>query len=85
MRQRRWMELLKDYDFTLQYHPEKANVVADALSRKPRGVIAYLMIREWELLEMLVEFNIPLAGPKEGQLLCSLVAQPTLISEILEE
>ena len=32
MRQRRWMELLKDYDFSLQYHPGKANVVANALS-----------------------------------------------------
>ena len=34
MRQRRWMEYLKDYDFELLYHPGKANVVADALSRK---------------------------------------------------
>ena len=33
-RQRRWMEFLEDYDFTLHYHPGKANVVADALSRK---------------------------------------------------
>ena len=32
MRQRRWMEYLEDYDFTLQDHPSKANVVADALS-----------------------------------------------------
>ena len=32
MRQRRWMEFLKDYDFRLNYHPGKANVVADALS-----------------------------------------------------
>ena len=31
MRQRRWMELLKDYDCTIEYHPGKANVVADAL------------------------------------------------------
>ena len=31
MRQRRWMEFLEDYDFTLHYHPGKANVVADAL------------------------------------------------------
>ena len=32
MRQRRWMEFLEDYDFTLHYHSDKANVVVDALS-----------------------------------------------------
>ncbi|KAJ9561422.1 hypothetical protein OSB04_006582 [Centaurea solstitialis] len=37
MRQRRWLELLKDYDCDLLYHPGKANVVADALSRKNHG------------------------------------------------
>jgi len=34
MRQRRWMKFLKDYDFELHYHPGKANVVANALSKK---------------------------------------------------
>jgi hypothetical protein len=34
MRQRRWLELIKDYDLEVHYHPRKANVVADALSRK---------------------------------------------------
>ncbi|RVW23677.1 Retrovirus-related Pol polyprotein from transposon gypsy [Vitis vinifera] len=34
MRQRRWIELLKDYDCIIQYHPGKTNIVADALSRK---------------------------------------------------
>jgi len=34
MRQRRWLELIKDYDLEVHYHPSKANVAADALSRK---------------------------------------------------
>ncbi|KZV41790.1 hypothetical protein F511_24314 [Dorcoceras hygrometricum] len=38
MRQRRWLELVKDYDCTISYHPGKANVVADALSRKLVGL-----------------------------------------------
>ena len=46
MRQRRWMEFLEDYDFTLHYHPGKANVVADALSRKSWGVLASIASRE---------------------------------------
>ena len=34
MRQRRWLELFKDYDYIIDYHPGKDNVVADALSGK---------------------------------------------------
>ena len=51
MRQRRWMEFLEDYDFTLHYHPGKTNVVADALSRKSQGVLASIASREWRMLE----------------------------------
>jgi len=38
MRQRRWVELIKDYDCIIDYHPGKANVVADALSRKDKAI-----------------------------------------------
>ena len=47
MRQRRWMEFLEDYDFTLHYHPGKANAMVDALSRKSQGVLASIASREW--------------------------------------
>ena len=50
MRLRRLMEFLKDYDFKLLYHPGKANVVADALSRKTEHT-THLLIKEVELLE----------------------------------
>ena len=52
------MELLKDYDFFLQYHPGKVNVVTDALSRRPHTLIASLMIREWQALETIAEFDL---------------------------
>jgi hypothetical protein len=34
LRQQRWLELIKDYDLRINYHPDKANVVADAISRR---------------------------------------------------
>lgn len=45
MRQRRWMDFINDYEFDLQYHPRKANVKADALSRKSLQVSS-VMIKE---------------------------------------
>ena len=49
------MEFLEDYDCTINCHPEKANVVADSLSRKAQ--LADLMVREWNLLEDVSEWN----------------------------
>jgi phosphotransferase system HPr-like phosphotransfer protein len=46
MRQRRWLELIKDYDCKINYHLCKANVVADALSRKSIMELAALGISQ---------------------------------------
>ncbi|GJW00890.1 putative reverse transcriptase domain-containing protein [Tanacetum coccineum] len=54
MRQRRWLELLSDYDCEIRYHPGKVNVVADALSRKER--IKPLRVRA---LVMTIGLNLP--------------------------
>jgi hypothetical protein len=39
MQQRRWVELIKDYDCIIDYHPGKANVVMDALSHKDKAIM----------------------------------------------
>ena len=58
MRQRRWMEYLEDYDFTLQYHPGKANVVADVLSQKSQGVLNSVASWKWQMLETVGQFRL---------------------------
>ncbi|KAJ8747041.1 hypothetical protein K2173_011271 [Erythroxylum novogranatense] len=58
MRQRRWLELLKDYDCTIEYHPGKANVVADALSRKSYSSVAQVQVSRLPSLVQLRALNL---------------------------
>ena len=51
MRQRKWMEFLEDYDFTLHYHPGKENMVTDTLSRKAWEALPNIASREWQMLD----------------------------------
>ena len=83
MRQCRWMEYLEDYDFTLHYHPGKANVVVDALSRKSWGVLASVASREWQMLEAVGQFGLHYKGQDQGTF-DSLVAMPSLLSRVIE-
>jgi hypothetical protein len=81
MRQRRWLELIKDYDLSLQYHPGRANIVTDALSRK---VYVNCLSTE-ELPEDLCKGlrDLSLEVVPEGYV-ASLVVQPTLTDRIRE-
>ena len=51
LRQRRWLELLKDYDCTILYHPGQANIVADALSRKSMGSLTHVSVHQRPLVK----------------------------------
>ena len=83
MRQRRWMEFLENYDFTLHYHPGKANVVADALIRKSQGVLASIASREWRMLEIVGQFRLQYDEQAQGTL-GSMMATPSLLSRVIE-
>ena len=66
MRQRKWMEYLEDYDITLHYHPNKENMVADALSQKSQGVLASVASRKWHMLEVMGLFRLHSRGQTQG-------------------
>nr|ABA95022.1 retrotransposon protein, putative, Ty3-gypsy subclass [Oryza sativa Japonica Group] len=81
MRQRRWLELIKDYDMGIHYHPGKANVVADALSRK-----GYCNATEGRQLplELCKEFERLNLGIVSRGFVAALEAKPTLIDQVRE-
>ncbi|KAB2624761.1 S ribonuclease [Pyrus ussuriensis x Pyrus communis] len=68
LRQRRWLELLSDYDCTIDYHPGRANVVADALSRKSHGRINALYASRIPLLVDLRATGVRMFVPSNVEL-----------------
>ncbi|GJR78917.1 reverse transcriptase [Tanacetum coccineum] len=79
MRQRRWLELLKDFDANIQYHPGKANVVAGTLSRKNFGILTCFKIQPKIIKDLeLMVVELVVRG-SEGDI-ASLKIKPKLIS-----
>ena len=79
LRQRRWMEYLEDYDFELYYHSEKANVIADAPTRKSHSSIASLVMYEWKMIGQIGECKVDLYESGDQASMCFIVVQLTLI------
>ena len=78
MRQQRWLELVKDYDCEILYHPGKANRVADALSRKSTAAVMSIQtmpkMLQWDIQRMDLEI---ISGK-----LSTLTLQPTILDGI---
>ena len=70
LRQRRWMELVKDYDYVINYHPGKSNVVVDALSRKSAQTLRAL--------------NAHLLFSDDSAIVSELIEKPDLLNRVLE-
>ncbi|KAL0556806.1 hypothetical protein IC582_005323 [Cucumis melo] len=83
MRQRRWLELVKDYDCEILYHPGKANVVADALSRKVSHSAA-LITRQAPLHRDLERAEIAVSVGAVTMQLAQLTVQTTLRQRIID-
>ncbi|XP_058106404.1 uncharacterized protein LOC131249632 [Magnolia sinica] len=85
MRQCRWMETLKDIKFDVSYHPDKANLVADALSRKKAiEFVAPLMVREWDMVEFVRDFDMKLTVEEPYEFIAHIQAQPMINSKIIK-
>ena len=83
LRKRRWLELIKDYDCTIEYHPGKANVVADALSRRPESSLSHMRSGYLPLLVDLRALGVILEVEDSGALLATFHVRPLLMDQIL--
>jgi hypothetical protein len=81
MRQRRWLELIKDYELEIHYHPGKANVVAYALSRKSQVIMMVAHPMPYELAKKFDRLSLRFLNNMRG---VTVELEPTLEREIKE-
>ena len=84
LRQWRLVKYREDYDFSLQYHLGKANLVANALSRKPHGILAALALEGWKRLVVIGDYNLQFYEDENMACVYNMVATPTLLQWVLE-
>jgi hypothetical protein len=91
LRQRRWLELIKDYDLGINYHPEKANVVADALSRRSHvsqlvmDSMPFVLSEEFDKLNLRIIANTEAMEMEVGSSLLQEIRRGQLEDEKVQE
>jgi ribonuclease HI len=91
LRQRRWLELIKDYDLGINYHPRKANVVADALSRRSHvsqlvvDSMPYELCEEFDKLNLMIIANSKAMEMEVGSSLLQEIQRGQLEDEKVQE
>ncbi|KAF3644295.1 hypothetical protein FXO37_21536 [Capsicum annuum] len=88
LRQRRWLELLKDYDISVLYHPSNANVVEDALSRVSMGSVLHVEEGKKELaheVHYLARLGVRLFDSAEGSIGVQSSSKSYLVLEVKEK
>src|SRR5688572_18795073 len=84
-RQRRWLELLKDYDMSVLYHPGKANVVADALSRLSMNSVTHVEEEKKELIRdvhRLARLGVRLVDSSDGSVTIQNGSESSLMEDV---
>ncbi|WRX28301.1 Reverse transcriptase domain - like 10 [Theobroma cacao] len=82
LRQRRWLELIKDYDLVIDYHLGKVNIVADALSCKSSSSLAALQSCYFPALLNMKSLGVQLRNGEDGSLLANFIVRPSLLNQI---
>ena len=82
MRQRRWLELIKDYDLEVHYHPSKANVVADALSHKNHCNCRIVKTMDLTLCQEMEKLNVEIF--QQGSL-TNITVESTIRDQIIAD